>query len=87
MGRFEWYQYPLIALGLIASLFLGVFLYREIYPEYRIYQNDYIALEQFRSTYTNTSPLNFKKGSNKSSWNAKTGARPLSIAVHRAMWR
>lgn len=56
------YQWVLIILGALATLLFGVFFYRELFPEYRIYQNDYIALEQFRSTYTHEPPPPFKEG-------------------------
>lgn len=60
--RPERYQIALITLGLIIAALLGRFLYKEIFPEYRIYQNDYIALEEFRSTYTGESPPAFSGG-------------------------
>ncbi|MBA3236794.1 MAG: c-type cytochrome [Parachlamydiaceae bacterium] len=56
------YQYALISLGAISSIFLGIFFYREIFPEYKIYQNDYIAIEGFRSSYTHEPPPLFKTG-------------------------
>lgn len=56
------YQWVLIVLGLVASLLFGAFFYRELFPEYRIYQKDYVALEQFRSTYTHEPPPVFKEG-------------------------
>lgn len=60
--RAERYQIALIILGIIITAMLARFLYREINPEYRIYQNDYIALEEFRSTYTGESPPAFSSG-------------------------
>lgn len=60
--RSERYQIALIFLGIVATAFFGVFFYRELFPEYRIYQNDYIALEKFRSTYTNEPPPVFREG-------------------------
>lgn len=56
------YQYSLIFLGIISFLLFGVFFYREMFPEYKIYQNDYIALEKFRSSYTHEPPPAFKTG-------------------------
>lgn len=56
------YQWVLILLGAVTCLILGVFFYRELFPEYRIYQNDYITLENFRSTYTHEPPSPFKVG-------------------------
>ena len=55
------YQIALIASGIAATALFGVFLYRELFPEYRIYQNDYLALEKFRSTYSGTPPPQFKE--------------------------
>lgn len=44
------YQLSLLFfLALVTALF-GIFLYREIYPEYKIYQHAYLDLEEFRST-------------------------------------
>lgn len=60
--RSNHYQIALILLGAIATAFFGVFLYREAFPEYRIYQNDYQALEKFRSSYTHNPPPDFKQG-------------------------
>lgn len=60
--RSEGYQIALIFLGIVATAFLGVFLYREVFPEYKIYQDDYIALEKFRSSYTGEQPPGFKVG-------------------------
>jgi len=60
--RSENYQYSLIALGVLATAFFGVFFYREIFPEYKIYQEDYIALEKFRSSYTHEDPPAFNIG-------------------------
>lgn len=60
--RGDLYQYSLIFLGIVTSIFLGSFFYNELYPEYRIYQKDYVKLEEFRSTYTNEPPPEFKGG-------------------------
>lgn len=62
MKRQDIYQISLIALAILATLLASVFLYREIFPEYKIYQNAYIALEEFRSTYTGEPPAPFKTG-------------------------
>lgn len=56
------YQYALILAGIAVTALLGVFWMRELFPEYRIYQDDYIALEEFLSTYTHQSPPDFKPG-------------------------
>lgn len=55
-------QILLILSGIIVASLFGVFVYREIFPEYKIYQNDYIALETFRSTYTQESLPPFQTG-------------------------
>lgn len=56
------YQYALILLGVAASILLGIFFYREIFPEYKVYQDDYLALEDFRSSLTHEPPPLFKTG-------------------------
>lgn len=60
--RADTYQVLLIASGILVTALFGVFLYREIFPEYKIYQNDYIALEEFRSTYTHQALPPFQEG-------------------------
>lgn len=56
------FQYTLIILGVIATVLFGIFFYRELFPEYRIYQDDYVALEDFRSSYSHEAPPAFKYG-------------------------
>jgi mono/diheme cytochrome c family protein len=58
----DYMQAALIGLAVLAALFFGVFFYREVFPEYRIYQNAYVDLEQFRSTYTGEPPPVFRFG-------------------------
>ncbi len=60
--RSEKTQIILILSGVVVTLLFGVFLYREIFPEYKIYQEDYIALEEFRSSYTHQQPPSFQIG-------------------------
>jgi mono/diheme cytochrome c family protein len=55
-------QRLLIASGVIVTVLFGIFFYREVFPEYKIYQNDYLALEEFRSTYTHQPPPPFQTG-------------------------
>lgn len=55
------YQVSLISLGLISAIFLGVFLYRELFPEYLMYQNVFVELEKFRSEYTGKPSADFKE--------------------------
>jgi len=56
------FQISLIILAVVAATLFGVFLYRELYPEYKIYQKAYVALEDFRSTYTGKPPPPFEFG-------------------------
>lgn len=56
------YQSVLIALGIVATLLFGIFFYREVFPEYLLYQDAFVALEEFRSTYTHEPASPFKKG-------------------------
>lgn len=56
------YQYALIALGVVGTVLFGYFFYKEAFPEYRIYQDDYVALEKFRSSYTKEAPPAFNVG-------------------------
>lgn len=60
--RSERYQLALIFFGILATALFGYFFYREIFPEYKIYQNDYIALEKFRSTYSGEPLPPFQEG-------------------------
>lgn len=62
MRRGDTYQYVLISSGVLATLLFGAFAYREMFPEYLIYQKDYVALEKFRSQYTGDLPPLFKEG-------------------------
>ncbi len=60
--RADTYQILLILAGLLVTALLSIFLFREINPEYRLYQDHYLALEDFRSTYTHQPPPPFKIG-------------------------
>lgn len=60
--RGDTYQFFLITAGLAAAGLFGVFFYREVFPEYKIYQDDYLALEKFRSTYSGQPIPPFKPG-------------------------
>lgn len=53
------YQKGLIATTLLCAAFTAVFVYRELFPEYRIYQDAYVQLEDFRSKQTGAPPVNF----------------------------
>lgn len=50
--RSQWYQTLLILSLLGVAALIGIFTYREMFPEYKIYQNAYLELEEFRSSYT-----------------------------------
>lgn len=56
------YQYALIALGVVGTFLFAFFFYKEVFPEYRIYQDDYVELEKFRSSYTGEAIPPFKPG-------------------------
>lgn len=60
--RANTYQVLLIVSGVVVSALFGAFFYRELFPEYKIYQKDYVALEEFRSTYTHQPLPPFKEG-------------------------
>lgn len=60
--RSERYQIALITFGVLATALFSYFLYKEIFPEYKIYQDDYVALEKFRSDDTNEPPPDFHVG-------------------------
>jgi mono/diheme cytochrome c family protein len=56
------YQIWLIILGVVITAMFSAFLYKELFPEYKTYQKDYIALEEFRSTYSGSPSPPFQKG-------------------------
>lgn len=60
--RGNWYQISLIFLGVLVTALFGSFFVRELFPEYRTYQNIYEELEEFRSTYTGEPPPPFESG-------------------------
>lgn len=60
--RGDWYQISLIFLAVVVTAFFGGFLYKELFPEYKIYQNAYLSLEEFRSSYTGRPPPPFESG-------------------------
>lgn len=55
-------QILLIAAGLAATALFAVFFLRELFPEYKIYQNAYVELEQFRTSYTGQPAPAFRSG-------------------------
>lgn len=56
------YQFSLIFFAFIVLFGVGAFVYHELFPEYKIYQDAYQDLEQFRASYTGQSPAPFTKG-------------------------
>lgn len=60
--RGDRYQVALIALGVVVTALFWVFFVRELYPEYKIYQNRYHDLEEFRASYTGEPMAPFKFG-------------------------
>lgn len=60
--RSEKSQFILILSGVLVTMLFGIFLYREIFPEYKIYQENYVALEEFRSSYTHQPAPSFQIG-------------------------
>lgn len=58
----EAYQKALIILGLAAAVLFGIFTYKELFPEYKEYQNLYLELEAFKSSKDGTPMPFFKKG-------------------------
>lgn len=55
-------QLALIALLAISVGLFGVFFLREVYPQYKVFQETYEKLEEFRSTITGEAPAPFKIG-------------------------
>lgn len=60
--RGDLYQLFLVGLLCAVALLFGIFLSREIFPEYKIYQNAYVALEKFRSSLLDQPPPPFEEG-------------------------
>src|SRR5262245_23559384 len=62
MKREDLYQYCLVGCALIVLTSVTLFVYREMFPEYKTYQKAYEKLEAFRSSYTHEKPAPFYKG-------------------------
>ncbi|MCB1135313.1 MAG: c-type cytochrome [Chlamydiia bacterium] len=54
------YQYSLIALSVALTGMFGYFVYRELFPEYKIYQEAYVGLEDLRAEHTGVPAPSFK---------------------------
>lgn len=59
--RGEIYQWTLIIAFVVAAALGAVFLYDEIFPQYKIFQDAFVELEKFRSQYTGEPPSPFKE--------------------------
>ncbi len=46
------YQQVLILSSVFVAVFLGYFFYKELFPEYKVYQNAYVGLEELRAEAT-----------------------------------
>lgn len=82
------WQAILIFLGVIATALLSVFLLREIYPEYRIYQDAFVSIEDFRSSYTGQKPAPFRVGIKQIVIPSETNGPPVidrCISCHVAL--
>lgn len=62
ISRENVYQSALIFTGTAAAVLFGFFLMREVYPEYKIYQNRYLELETIRSEMLGQPVPYFKGG-------------------------
>ncbi len=60
--RADFYQITLILLAVVITGLFGVFIYRELFPEYKVYQNRYVELEELRSETTGIPPAPYKSG-------------------------
>lgn len=60
--RENFYQWSLIVLLTTVTLCFGVFVYREIFPEYKLYQNNYLVLEELRAEVNHSEMPPFKGG-------------------------
>ena len=56
------YQATLIAMAMVSTVLFGVFIYRELFPEYKEYQNQYVEMEQWRAEETGEAMAPFKGG-------------------------
>lgn len=82
------YQLTLIISSIVVTLLFAYFFYAEIFPEYRIYQDDYIALEDFRSSYTGEPPPPFESGVKQIVIHSDDGGPPVidrCISCHVAL--
>jgi mono/diheme cytochrome c family protein len=58
----EYYQWALIGFSGIVMATLSFFVYKEVFPEYKLYQNRYVELEAYRAQQLKQPPAPFKKG-------------------------
>jgi mono/diheme cytochrome c family protein len=62
MRRQDLYQYSLVFFALLVLAGVALFGFRELFPEYRVYQSAYKHLEKIRSTYSHEKPAPFQSG-------------------------
>ncbi|MFN0064865.1 MAG: cytochrome c [Chlamydiales bacterium] len=58
----NFYQYSLIFFALLVIFAVGIFVYKEIFPQYKKYQYVYKDVEKFRSSITGERPTPFDLG-------------------------
>lgn len=58
----DYYQWALIGFSAVAMATLGAFVYREVFPEYKVYQHRYVALETWKAKETGEPVAPFKSG-------------------------
>lgn len=58
----DFYQFMLLFFAFLVVFGIGVFVYKELFPEYKTYQYVYEDLEKFRASYTGEKPAPFATG-------------------------
>lgn len=72
----------MLGFAFLILLGVGIFVYRELFPEYKIYQQGYVDLEHFRAAYSHGEPPPFSKGVKQILLSNNTG---LSESVDRCI--
>lgn len=62
MRKTDFFQYAIIVFAALILAIVIAFVYRELFPEYKVYQHNYQKLENFRSSYTHEKPAPFYSG-------------------------
>lgn len=60
--REDFYQLSMIFLLVVVAGLFGMFVYKELFPEYKLYQNRYVELEQLRAEVTGGQVPPFRSG-------------------------